>query len=54
MKTNLMHYLYLIYFIKQTPRVLGLFIAHHQVFTVYVQRLVCVMLYGNWQLVWLG
>jgi hypothetical protein len=38
MKTNLMHYLALIYFIKQPLHGSGLFIAHHQeVFTVYVQ-----------------
>jgi hypothetical protein len=37
MKTNLMHYLSLIYFVKQPLHVSGIFIAHHQeVFTVYV------------------
>jgi hypothetical protein len=41
MKTNLMHYLSLIYFVKQTLHVSGVFIAHHQeVFSVYVQQLV--------------
>jgi hypothetical protein len=44
MKTNLMHYLSLIYFNKQPLHVSGVFIAHHQeVFTVYVQQLVCVI-----------
>jgi hypothetical protein len=44
MKTNLIHYLFLIYFINQSLHVLGMFIAHHQeVFTVYVQQLVHVV-----------
>jgi hypothetical protein len=57
MKTNLMQYLYLIYFIKhfvglsfiqQPVHVLGVFIAHHQeVFTVYVQQLVRIMAVGR-------
>jgi hypothetical protein len=47
MKTNLMHYLSLIYFITQPLHVYGIFIAHHEeVFTVYVQQLVCVMCSG--------
>jgi hypothetical protein len=41
MKTNLMHYLFLIYFVKQPLYVSGVFITHHQkVFTVYVQQMV--------------
>jgi hypothetical protein len=37
MKTNLMQYLCLIYFVIQPLHVSGVFIAHHQeVFTVYV------------------
>jgi hypothetical protein len=41
MKTNLMHYLSLIYFVSQYLHVTGIFIAHHQeVFTVNVQQLV--------------
>jgi hypothetical protein len=45
MKTNLMHYLSSIYFVSQPLHVSGMFIAHHQeVFTVYVQQLVCVIL----------
>jgi hypothetical protein len=44
MKTNKMHYLFLIYFVNQPLHVLGMFIAHHkEVFTVYVQQLVCVI-----------
>jgi hypothetical protein len=55
MKTHLMRYLSLIYFIKQPLHVLGIFIAHHQeVFTVYVQQLVCVIRLGDWQLVGSG
>jgi hypothetical protein len=51
MKTNLMHYLSLIYFIKQPLHVSGVLIAHHQeVFTVYVQQLVGVIRLGDWQL----
>jgi hypothetical protein len=51
MKTNLMHYLSLIYFIKQPLHVSGVFIAHHQdVFTVHVQQLVCVIRLGDWLL----
>jgi hypothetical protein len=52
MKTKLMHYLSLIYFVKQPLHVSGVFIAHHQeVFTVHVQQLVCVMRIGDWLLV---
>jgi hypothetical protein len=41
MKTHLMYYLSLIYYLKQPLHVSGVFIAHHQeVFTVYVQQLV--------------
>jgi hypothetical protein len=44
MKTNLMHYLSLIYFVKYPLHVSGVFIAHRQeVFTVYVQQLVRVI-----------
>jgi hypothetical protein len=52
MKTSLMHYLYLISFIRQPLHALGVFIGHHQeVFTVYVQQLVCFIPSGDWQLV---
>jgi hypothetical protein len=51
MKTNLMHYLSLIYFIKQLLHVSGVFIAQHQeVFTVHLQQLVRVVRLGDWQL----
>jgi hypothetical protein len=41
MKTKLMNYLFLIYFVKQPLYVSGVFITHHQkVFTVCVQQLV--------------
>jgi hypothetical protein len=51
MKTNLMHYLSLIYFIKQPLHVSGMFIAHYlEVFAVYVQQLVRVICSGDWQL----
>jgi hypothetical protein len=41
MKTNLMHYLSLIYFVNQPLHVSGMFIAHHQeAFTVNVQQMV--------------
>jgi hypothetical protein len=47
-----MHYLFLIYFVKQPLHVSGVFIAHHQeVFTVYVQQLVRDIRLGNWLLV---
>jgi hypothetical protein len=50
MKTNLMYYLPLIYFINQPLHVLGTFITHHQEpFTVYVQQLVGVIHLGDWQ-----
>jgi hypothetical protein len=50
-----MHYLSLIYFVKQPLHVSGMFIAHHQeVFTVYVQQLVRVIRLGDWQLVGSG
>jgi hypothetical protein len=50
MKTNLMQYLSLIYFVKQPLHVSGLFIAHHQEeFTVYVQQFVRVTRLGDWQ-----
>jgi hypothetical protein len=46
-----MHYLSLIYFVKQPLYVSGVFITHHQeVFTVYVQQLVRVIRLGDWQL----
>jgi hypothetical protein len=48
MKTNLLHYLPLIYFVTQPVHVSGVFIAHHQeVFTVYVQQLVRVIGSGD-------
>jgi hypothetical protein len=54
-KTNLMHYLSSIYFVKQLLRVSGVFTAHHQeVFTLYVQQLVRVVRLGDWQLVGSG
>jgi hypothetical protein len=44
MKTNLMNYLSLIYFVTQPLHVLGIFTANHQeAFTVYVQQLVRVV-----------
>jgi hypothetical protein len=44
MKTNLMHYLSLIYFVNQPLHGSGMFIAHHQEeFAVYVQQLVHVI-----------
>jgi hypothetical protein len=43
-----MHYLPLIYFVKQPLHVSGVFIAHHQeVFTVLVQQLVRVTRLGD-------
>jgi hypothetical protein len=53
MKTNLMHYLSLIYFVKEPLHVSGVYIAHHQdVHNVYVQQLVRVIRLGDWLLVW--
>jgi hypothetical protein len=44
MKSNLMHYLLLIYFVKQPLHISGVFIAHHQeIFTVYIKQLVRVI-----------
>jgi hypothetical protein len=44
-----MHYLFLIYFIKQSLHSSGVFIAHHQeVFTAYVQQLVRVTCLGDY------
>jgi hypothetical protein len=44
-----MHYLSLIYFVNQPLHVSAIFIAHHQeVFTVYVQQLVRIILLGDW------
>jgi hypothetical protein len=52
METNLMHYLSLLYFVKQFLHVSGVFIAHHhEVFIVYVQRLVHDVCLGGWLLV---
>jgi hypothetical protein len=49
-KTNFMHNLFLIYFVEQPVHVSGVFIAHHQeVFNVYVQQLVSVIRFGDWQ-----
>jgi hypothetical protein len=52
MKTNLMHYLSLIYFVTKPLQVSGMFLAHHQVllFTVYVQQLGRVVRLGDWLL----
>jgi hypothetical protein len=51
MKTNLIHYLSLIYFVNQPLHVSDMFIAHHQeVFTVCVWHLVSVILLGDWLL----
>jgi hypothetical protein len=42
-----MHYLSTMYFVKKPVQVSGMFIAHHQeVFTLYVQQLVCVIHLG--------
>jgi hypothetical protein len=50
MTTNQMHHLSLIYFVNQSLRVSGMFIAHHQeIFTVFVQQLVCAV-----RLIWLA
>jgi hypothetical protein len=50
MKTNLIHYLSLIYFVNQPLHVSGIPTAHHQeVFTVHVQQLVHVIRSGDWQ-----
>jgi hypothetical protein len=44
-----MHYLSLIYFVKQPVLVSGVFIAYHQeVFTVYVQQIVRVIRLGDY------
>jgi hypothetical protein len=50
MKTNLVHYLSLIYLINHTTSTyFGRIIAHHQmVFTVYEQQLVPVICLGDW------
>jgi hypothetical protein len=46
MKTSLMHYLALIYFVKHPPHISGVIITHHQeVFTVSVQQLLLYVLY---------
>jgi hypothetical protein len=51
MKTNGMHYLSLIYFVRQPLHVSGTNVAHHQeVFTVCVQQLVRVVRLGDWLL----
>jgi hypothetical protein len=48
---NLMYYLSLIYFVKQSVHVWSVLIAHQQeVFTGYVQQLVRVIHLGEWQL----
>jgi hypothetical protein len=48
MKTNLLHFWPLIYFVNQPLHVSGMFIVHHQeVFTIYVQQLVRVIYYVN-------
>jgi hypothetical protein len=53
--TKWMQFLSLIYFVNQPLHVTGVFIARHQeVFTVYVQQLVCVICLGDWQLVGSG
>ena len=39
-KSNLMHYLSSVNFVNQPLNVLGIFVAHNQRYTVYVQQLV--------------
>jgi hypothetical protein len=47
-KAKLMHYLSLVYFVKQALHVSGVFIAHHQeAFTVYERQLVRVVRLGD-------
>jgi hypothetical protein len=51
MKTSLLYYLALIYFVKHPPHISGVFITHHQeVITVFVQQLLRVIGLGDWQL----
>jgi hypothetical protein len=51
MKTNQMRYLSLISFVNQPLHVLAMFIANHQeVFTVYVQKWLCVVHLIDWLL----
>jgi hypothetical protein len=51
MKASMVYCFSLIYFLNQPLHVSGIFIAHLQeVFTVYVQQLVRVIRFGDWQL----
>ena len=46
-KSNLMQYLSLVYFVSQPLHVSGIFVAHHQeVYCIYLQQLVRVVLFS--------
>jgi hypothetical protein len=47
MEVNLNHYLSLIYFVNQPLHVSGIFAHDQEVFTVYVQQLVCFTRLGD-------
>jgi hypothetical protein len=41
-KTNLMHYLFSVYFVSQPVHVSGIFVAHHQeVYCIYTTNCTC-------------
>jgi len=50
-KTNLMHYLSLVYFVNQPLHISGISVGHHQevyyiyIYT-YIQKLVCIVLFS--------
>jgi hypothetical protein len=50
MKTNLMHYLSLVYFVSQPLHVSGIFVAHYQRYTVYVQLVRVALKRGMFQI----
>ena len=50
MKTNLMHYLSLVYFVNQPLHVSDMFVAHHQEVTIHTQTYtyIYMYIYNNW------
>jgi len=41
MKTNLMNYLFSVYFVSQPLYIWGIFVAHHEVYCIYTIGMYC-------------
>ena len=55
MKTNFVYYLFSVYFVHQPLHVSDIFVVHHQeVYYIYIQQLVCIVLFSWLSIVWVG